>query len=969
MTAKYYKGIITLILTFAAVTAGFTQNLSYNFGLQQPQDPSTLPVSLAITQSPDRKPKTVIPALLQQVSETEFILSSGWEMAEAEKVTGAGKSLFSPEFNTSGWYNATVPGTVLTTLVDQGVYPDPYFGLNNLAIPETLSRTEWWYRVPLKLPENCKGKTVWLLFNGINYRAEIWLNGQLLGHISGAFIRGKFDATGIINAEGPNILAVHIYPPYNPGIPHEESLKTGAGPNGGQLCLDGPTFISSEGWDWVPGIRDRNIGIWQDVRLKLTDDIIIEDPQIITDLPLPDTCSAQITVKSGIKNNSDRVQSVSLIGSIDSLTFSKKLVLQPGEYRLIVLSPNEYPQLTLIKPKLWWPNGYGQPVLYELQLKAVLENGNLSDKKSIRFGIREYSYELSVAQSDGTMWRVGFNPVISAGIIMFNNIDRLDVGNGTSVPGLAASADTALLTSIDRASKNPFLVIKVNGVPVFCRGGNWGMDDAMKRVSRNRLEPYFRLQRDANFNMIRNWTGESTEEVFYDLCDEYGMLVWNDFWLSTEGYNLNVNDNQLFMSDATDVVKRFRNHPSIVIWCPRNEGYAPPQLESQLQTLIATEDGTRMYQPNSRYLNLRPSGPWHFYPDPASYIQDVGGFNTEIGIPAVPTAQSMRRMMAEEDVWPVSDVWAYHDFHEGQENYRKTIETLYGLPVSLEDFCKKAQLVNYETNRAMFEAWNSRLWNDVSGVLLWMSHPAWPSTDWQIYSWDYETTGAYFGARKACEPVHIQMNLHDKKVVVINTSLKSYNELNVSLAIYDLHGKKLNSKSIKALIPANQLTYCFTAEMPSGFPSLYLVRLTLSEGEKVLSQNEYWKSTDDGSGFKSFNDLLEPDLSVKEIKQENGRVLFVVSNTDKLPAIGLKFNLRDAETKKIILPAYFSEGYFTLLPGEKKQVEVNCADSGIQNAEVIFEGYNLKPQILFSIAGRGRKDVKYEEYNAIMRDR
>ncbi len=385
MTAKYYKGITTLILTFASVIAGFTQDLSYNFGLQQPQDPSTLPVSLATTQLPDRKPKAAIPALLQQVSETEFILSSGWEMAEAEKVTGAGKSLFNPEFNSSGWYNATVPGTVLTTLVDQGVYPDPYFGLNNLAIPETLSRTEWWYRIPLKLPENCSGKTVWLLFNGINYRADIWLNGQLLGHISGAFIRGKFDATRVINAGGLNILAVHIYPPYNPGIPHEESLKTGAGPNGGQLCLDGPTFISSEGWDWVPAIRDRNIGIWQDVRLRLTDDITIEDPQIITDLPLPDTCSAQITVKAGIKNNSDCVQSVSLIGSIDSLTFSKKIELQPGEYKLIVLSHSEYPQLTLIKPKLWWPNGYGQPALYELQLKAILENGNLSDEKSIRF--------------------------------------------------------------------------------------------------------------------------------------------------------------------------------------------------------------------------------------------------------------------------------------------------------------------------------------------------------------------------------------------------------------------------------------------------------------------------------------------------------------------------------------------------------------------------------------------------------
>lgn len=941
MNIKYIP-VILIIFMLATVNQGFSQNSRLNFGLTQPQDPATLPVSSVKPQSAARKAKINVPATLQKLTENEFLLSSGWEMAEAEKVTGADQSIFNKDFNTSAWYNATIPGTVLTTLVDQGVYPDPYFGLNNLSIPESLCRKDWWYRVSLTLPQNAAGKTIWLLFNGINYKADIWLNGKLLGQISGAFTRGKFDATDNFNLKSENILAVHIYPPDNPGIPHEESLKTGAGPNGGQLCLDGPTFISSEGWDWVPGIRDRNIGIWQDVRLRLTDAITISDPQVITDLPLPDTSSAEITVKSGLKNNSNKIQTVTFSGQIENQAFSKKVVIQPMEFKEVVLSPSEFPQLNFKNPRLWWPNGYGHAELYNLNLQVKLENGNVSDQQTIRFGVREFSYEMSIAEPGNTMRRVEFNPLKTAGKVMFNTVDRTDARQGAVIPRLADSADPTLLTSIEKNTDNPFLIIKVNGIPVFCKGGNWGMDDAMKRVSRERLEPYFKLHQDANFNMVRNWTGESTEEVFYTLCDEYGMLVWNDFWLSTEGYNLNVNDNQLFMANATDVVKRFRNHASIAIWCPRNEGYAPPQLETQLQTLIATEDGTRMYQPNSRYLNLRPSGPWKFYPNPADYSKDAEGFSTEIGIPSVPTAGSMRKMMAEEDTWPISDVWAYHDFHDGQKEYCRSIETLYGTPETLDDFCKKAQLINYESHRAMFEAWNSKLWNNVSGVLLWMTHPAWPSTDWQVYSWDYETLGSFFGSKKACEPIHIQMNLHDNKVVVINTSLKSYDQANASLELFDLKGKLLKSKSIKTNVPANRLTFCFIAETPSELPAAYMIRLSLSEGNNVLSQNEYWRSKEENGSYLSFNQLAETPLTAKVVKQEKGKVSFVVSNPAKTPVIGLKFNLRDTKSGKIILPANFSDGYFTLLPGEKKRMEVVWNSLTTENAEVIVEGYNLK---------------------------
>lgn len=943
--------IILLTAVLSLNQAGFSQNYRLNFGLNQLQDPLTLPVSKVKPQTPVRITKENIPATIRKVNDNEFILDSGWEMAEADQVTANSRSLFDPEFSTSDWYNATVPGTVLTTLVDQGIYPDPYYGLNNLFIPDSLCRTDWWYRLPLVLPENISGKSIRLLFNGINYKADIWLNGTLLGRIAGAFIRGEFDATRFINPQGKNILAVHIYPPNNSGIPHEESAKTNAGPNGGQLCLDGPTFISSEGWDWVPGIRDRNIGIWQDVRLLLSDAVTLIDPQVITDLPLPDTTKAGIFIKAGLRNQSRKIQKVKILGRIEEIVFSKVIELKPEEFLKIKFTTDEFPQLNLINPRLWWPNGYGNQNLYRITLQVTLENGSVSDQKEIRFGIREFSYELAVVKPDEKIWRVEFNPVKVAGIVLFDNIDRVDIGQGTFLPKLIGQADPSLLTSIDENSQNPFLTIKVNGIPVFCKGGNWGMDDGMKRVSRERLEAYFRLHRDANFNMIRNWTGESTEEVFYELCDEYGMLVWNDFWLSTEGYNLNANDNDLFMANATDVVRRFRNHPSIAIWCPRNEGYAPALMEPRLQSLITDEDGTRLYQGNSRNLNLRPSGPWNYMTDPAEYFNKIAdGFSTELGTPSVPAANTMRSFIPEADQWPISDTWYYHDLHNGQKEYISAIENRYGKSNDLDDFCKKAQLVNYDSHRAMFESWNSKMWKSASGILLWMSHPAWPSMVWQTYSYDYETFGSFFGSKKACEPVHIQMNLQNNRVVVINTSLKTYKQVSITLELFDSRGNRLSDKKIKTEVPANQLTDCFTAELPSGTPLVYMVRLTLSDGNKILSRNEYWKSTREGVLFDEFNHFTISGLKARVVKQDKGKVTFAVSNPDKYPVIGLKLNLRDPESEKIILPANFSDGYFTILPGEKRQLTVDWDPSGLNITEIIAEAYNLKSQFLLKIS-------------------
>ncbi len=941
--------LITIITILALNQTGFSQGYKLNFGLSQPQNPATLPVSKVKPQTSVRKVKMLVPAALQKVTENEFVMTSGWEMAEADQVIASGKSLFNPDFNTSEWYNATVPGTVLTTLVDQGVYPDPYIGLNNMAIPDDLCRKDWWYRISFSAPAEDAGKIAWLQLNGINYKADIWLNGKLIGTMKGAFVRGNFNVTGIIQKDKKNILAVHIYPPPNPGIPHEQSKLAGMGPNGGQLALDGPTFISSEGWDWVPGIRDRNIGIWQDVQLHYTKAVTLSNPQVITDLPLPDTSTAEITIKVGVKNNSNLVQSILVKGAIGNINVEKQVKLAAGENQQVIFSPATHPSLRLVQPRLWWPNGYGNPSLYQLALTVTDNNNRISDEQQVRFGIREFSYEMMIDAPQKQGWRVAYSPTdVKEKKPIFDNIKRREFENKIFIPSLREGVDTSIFQTISQ-SNNPFLVIKVNGQPVFCRGGNWGMDDAMKKVSREQLEPSFRLHKEANYNMIRNWTGECTEEVFYELADEYGMLVWNDFWISTEGYNLNPLDQQMFLENSLETIRRFRNHPSIAIWCPRNEGYAPVGIEDELYRQLMEEDGTRHYNGNSREINLRQSGDWHYIQDPALYFTKYAeGFSTEIGTFSVPVATTLKKFIKPEDQWPINDVWHYHDLHSNNqslEGYLRAVDSLYGKPQGIEAFSRKVQLVNYESHRAMFEAWNSKMWDRASGVLLWMTHPAWPSMIWQTYSWDFETHGSYFGAMKACEPVHVQMNLHDNKVIAVNTTLQNYKSANLTFSVIDINGKIVFTVTKKTDVLQNSKTEIFTPDFSEiNLPEVYMAKIEIKTSDgKVLSTNEYWKSNKETGNFLAFNKLPDVSLNITTSTSMNGKWLMHVENKSTSPVIGIKLNLSDANNN-ILLPAYFSDGYFTLMPMEKRAIEVNY--TGItKGVKIRTEGYNSTPKI------------------------
>ncbi len=903
-------------------------------GQTQPQDPATLPVSRSSKKGELRRTTPPFsPARLVDDGNYAWKIVSGWKMQSSEEVDKTGLLPMKNEYNTDNWYDATIPGTVLTTLVNCGVYPDPYYGLNNMEIPDTLYKMDWWYRVELDIPRDKEQLKTTLIFKGINYRAEVWFNQKRVGTISGAFVRGIFDITGLINYDKPNVLAVRIMPPNNPGIAHEESVAAGMGKNGGLMCLDGPTFFASEGWDWIPAIRDRNMGIWQDVLLKFHGDVTIGDPQVISDLPLPDTTYADMTINVPLHNRSASPKEAEVQVAFNGINVSKKITVPAGSDIEAVLSPDEFPTLKMQNPKLWWPNGMGEQNLYNADI-TVKCNGELSDSRKVRFGVREYEYMLRVADKDSKdkEFDINFNPTAAyrAETDIFDNVNvkrtrafksehylaRLRVG--TDTPGISVSEYTA----------SPHIVVRINGRDVFCKGGNWGMDDGMKRVSRERLEPYFKLHKFQNFNMIRNWTGQSTEDVFYELCDEYGMMVFNDFWMSSTMFNVPPANNDLFMSNATDVVQRYRNHPSIAIWSARNEGFAPKELEVRLAHMLATVDGTRHYLPSSTNINTGLSGPWNnfmpeTYTDPG-YFRSVYGFRSEIGYSSAPTYRTLVKFMEPEDRWPMGDVWSYHDWHSNgwpdYDKYVKTLAKMYGDFADAKEFCDWSQIENYRVWRTMCEAWNGELWEDATGVLLWMSHPAWPSTVWQTYTYDGETTGAYYATKKACEPEHIQLNLSTKLVQLLNFT-RTDKEYTAAYAIYSPEGKLLSTDKKKIAVKANGVSdWCELAEQLKD--GLRLVRLTLQDKSgKTVSLNDYWVDKTKDPNYLPLRKMGAANVEiVRTTPKKDGTVLVKLRNRSENIALGVKLNLQNKQNDDYILPAFFSDGFFNMLPGEEREV-------------------------------------------------
>ncbi len=919
-----------------------------SLGQTEPQPAWTLPRSNAPIPDGVAKAAPNLPALVATGPGAWTV--NGWRLAEAPKVTAPGMVVSRAGFDASGWYAATVPGTVLTTLVDRGVYPDPAYGLNNTVIPESLARQDYWYRTEFDAPAGVAPRQ-FLTLDGANYAAEVWLNGQPLGTMKGAFIRGRFDVTGKL-LPGRNAIAVRISPPPHPGLAHEESMTAGVGENGGMMMLDGPTFVATEGWDWIPSIRDRNTGLWQGVRLTATADAVLGDAQVVTTLPKADNSVADVEITVPVTNLSDAPVTATVRAAFDGVTVERQVALFPRQATQIVFKPADFPQLSVQNPKLWWPNGYGDPALHDLTLTTSIGQ-SVSDTRKLRFGMRQVTYDISLMDQAGDLDRVHIDlskaRALGQQVVDGTHDGIRKVPNGWAaslVPGAEKSPAVTPIT--DAPGLSPHLVIRVNGVKIAARGGNIGMDDFMKRTERSRLEPYFRLHQDAHLNIIRNWVGQNTQDSFFDLADEYGLMVLNDFWESTQDYNIEAQDPALFVANATDVVKRYRNHPSIVAWFGRNEGVPQPILNEALQSLINTEDGTRLYMGSSNRVNLQNSGPYNWRP-PVEYFTELAkGFSVESGTPSLPTLEAWKRAIPAADRWPIGDVWAYHDWHQtgngAVKTYMDALATRFGPGTSLEDFERKAQMMQYESYRAIFEGMNAGLWTQNSGRMLWMTQPAWPSSAWQIFSSDYDTQASFYGVKKASEPVHVQMNLPDHKVVLVNNRLTDLTGVTVTAKVVGLDNIVLAQNSTTLTAPHEQATDAFVLDLaPALARGVALVRLDATDAMgNVLSTNTYWQARDDAQ-YRALNDLAKVALEAQTTissEGDDGVMTVRLRNAAAVPAIETKLTAFNSDGSQI-LPAYFSDNYVTLLPGETRTITVHYPAAKAQRPYVALRGWNI----------------------------
>lgn len=441
--------------------------------------------------------------------------------------------IMSVRYNTEGWVKATVPGTVFGSYVSEGLESDPNFGDNAYTIDKSKYDRNFWYRTEFLSPKVETGEKVWLNFEGVNRKGEIFFNGTRLGLLDGFMHRGNFDVTDLLSKEGKNVLAVLVHWVGTP-VPNYAS----------------PTYVSCAGWDWMPYVPGLLSGITDDVYLTKTREVSMIDPWIRSKVPSRD--EATLSLQLELRNNTAVDQKGILKGVIrpGNIEFSEEMEIEAGKQRDFLLDNTKLKQLVVRNPALWWPNGYGEPNLYTCELTYSV-GGKVSDRQLLTFGIREYGYEM--------------------------------------VDGI--------------------LHLKINGEPVYLKGGNWGMSEYMLRCRGEEYDLKVKLHQEMNFNMIRNWIGSVTDDEFYQACDKYGIMVWDDFWLNS---NSNLPDDVFaFNMNAVEKIKRLRNHACIAVWCGDNEGYPLPPLNKWLEEDVNVYDGgDRAYHANSHSDGLSGSGPW-----------------------------------------------------------------------------------------------------------------------------------------------------------------------------------------------------------------------------------------------------------------------------------------------------------------------------------------------------------------------
>ena len=813
------------------------------------------------------------------------LAAGAWRLQRDSLVKADGAALSKPGFQDADWVVATVPATVLSSYWNVGALPDPNYGDNQFMISDSFFYADFWYRTEFTAPRISSGQKVWINFDGINWKADVFLNGEKLGRIEGGFMRGQFDATGRIRPGGRNALAVRVEKNATPGSIKQKTLET-AGLNGGALGADNPTYHASIGWDWIPTVRGRNVGIWNDVYLTTSGPVTIENPLVRTTLPLPDTSRADVRVEVSLNNHESKPVSGTLRGRLGDVAFEQPVTLEAASVKIVVLDPSTHPALRLNNPKLWWPAGYGDPNLYKVELKFAAA-GKISDAKSFQTGVRQFTY----------------------------------------------------------SEEGGVLRIWINGRRFVGRGGNWGFPETNLRYRRREYDIAVRYHRDMNFTMIRNWVGQTGDDEFYEACDKYGIVVWQDFWLANPVDGPNPDDNDLFQRNVKDTVLRIRNHPSMGLYCGRNEGNPPKPIDDGIRQTLADLQPDVHYISNSAFGVVSGGGPYGAQP-PRYYFQNraTPKLHSELGMPNIVTIDSLRLMMPESALWPPGLDWGLHDFNlnsaQRLSGFRALMDKSYGDADNAADWLTLAQFINYDGYRAIFEAQSKNR----MGILLWMSHPCWPSFVWQTYDYYFDPTAGYFGSKKGSEPLHIQWNSATDNIEVVNYNSGNAPGLAARVELLNMDGSVKWEKTTSVDSTEDSVLTPIKMEYPDGLTPVHFIRLKLARGGQILSENFYWRGTEEGN-YRALRTLPKVKLdAVTRVERQGSRWALITElhNASNQPALMVRLKAVRTTSGDRILPALYSDNYVALMPGEQRTIrtELKNADTRGEKPRIVVEGFN-----------------------------
>ncbi len=835
-------------------------------------------------------------AMCQTVKNEKILLRDNWAIQSSKEIKADGKTISSSTFDPAKWYPATVPSTVLGTLVENKVYPDPYFGTNIESIPGyTASRrgevpenspfkVAWWYRTVFSLPSDYKGMNSWLKFHSINYKANIWLNGHLIADtvsVQGAYRLYNLNITEFAVAGGKNCLALEIFPP-----------------KGKDLTI---TWV-----DWNPTPPDKGMGIWYDVSIHSTGPVAIENTKVVTKLNLPSTNVARLNISTELFNPTTNKITGTLKGRIDNLSFTQEVTLNPDEKKTVSFDPDKFKQLVINDPKLWWPHTVGPQNLYDLTLTFEIK-GKASDINRTRFGIREI-----------TSW--------------MNNFD----GKHTRV-------------------------FQVNGKNIVVRGGGY-VEDMMLRPSDKRVDTDLMYAKHMGLNALRMEAPRGSDYLF-DRCDEEGIMLivgWCccSSWEQWKTWTPHIAD--IAELSWRDQIVHLRNHPSVFNWLYGSDNFPPADVEKRYISVLDEFDGTRPYQSSATAdsssidgntgLYMGPYPKVYAYAPPVYWYGKLE-FNTEAAPSGeqIPPVETMRKMMPEQDLWPMSNSWNIRLHKAFYPPMREALESRYGKPAGLEEYSMKSQVLQYEATRAMFEAFAGNKYRS-SGIIYWMYNSAWPSMYWQLYDYFFAPNGSFYGTKKACEPVHIQYSYDDNSIRAVNSYYKDFKGLKASVKLYSMKMEEIWSKdAVVDIKPDESLKVPFPA-LPALTGDVCFLKLRLTDAaNKEISSNFYWLSSkgDEKADFKTLNDLQKVDLkfSVSSLVKEKGKYRAVVEIENPSTSLAFSVNpkILGQKSRDMILPVYWEDNYFSLLPKEKKKVavEFNPDDLKGETPVLVLAGWNI----------------------------